>query len=601
MSPANNTITNTISVKDKPGTFQFESAQLDINETAGIYQIKVLRTSGSGGAATVAYSVVPGTATTGVDYTSPTTGILQFADGQTSATFTITINDDANYEGNEIINLGLLNPSGGTSIGSPSSCILTLVDNETLPVISVADATTPEGNTAGLTLIFTVQLSLPSDLTTTVKFSTLADTALAGSDFVTKSGTITFAPGEMSKQVAIEILSDQLYERDEKFYFVLDTPFQATIGTSRAIGTILNDDPMPGLRVTDTTINEPTGSSSILNINVVLTQPSTLPVTVDYATANDSATSPADYNATTGSIVFQPGETTKSIKIVIKGDSIYELTEKFQFVLSSAVGASLDQATATCTIVDDDPKPTISINQVTITEPDTGSTATANVIVSLSAASSQPVKVFVEPVDDSAMNGLDYRALAAEILIPAGSVSATYPVTIIGDRIHEADETMTVKLTSVTGEPVSQSTGSVKIIDNDPQILATISDSILIEGDSGTTNIVFPVTLSAVPEIPVSIEFYTLDGTATGSIDYQITRGTLTIPAGQTTASIQVPVIGDTNVERSSMIFSLVLTNPLGLALARNMATGTIRDNDSPGTFFFDKPEFQVNENIAGG
>lgn len=597
----NNVTVNNISINDKPGLFQFEASQLETIENTNNYQVKVLRTSGAGGAATVAYTVVAGTGSAGIDYNSPATGLLQFADGQTSATFTINLVDDPYYEGSESINLGLLNPTGGTALGTPVNCLLNIIDNETQPILTVSDVSTEEGNSPGQLSIFNVSLSGASDLTTTVRYSTLADTALAGTDFVAKSGTLVFAPRETSKQVNIEIISDQLYEKDEKFYFQLDTPGQAIIGNSRAIGTILNDDPLPVLSVADASVNELTGSSTIISVNIVLSLASTLPVTVDYVTANDSAVSPADYSATAGSLVFQPGETIKNVKIVVKGDSIYESTEKFQFVLSSAVGATITRGTALCTINDDDARPTISVNQVSIIEPDTGSTATANIIVSLSAASGLPVVVKVEPVNGTAVNGLDYLASTVEIVIPAGSIEASYPVTILGDRIHEPEKTLTVKITSVSGEPVGSAVGSVKIIDNDPQIQASIADSTIIEGNSGTSDIIFPVNLTAASEIPVSFDYYTLDGTATGGVDYEITRGTITIPAGQTTTSIRVPVIGDSKIERSSMIFNMVLNNPQGIAFSRDRATGTIRDNDSPGTFYFDKPEYQANENLAGG
>lgn len=116
----------------QPGAFRFSTATYSVNENGGTATITVTRTGGSTGAVSVQYATSNGTATAGVDYTSAAS-TLQFAEGQTSRTFTVTIREDTLVEGNETVNLTLSNPGGGATLGSPATATLTIIDNDTNP------------------------------------------------------------------------------------------------------------------------------------------------------------------------------------------------------------------------------------------------------------------------------------------------------------------------------------------------------------------------------------------------------------------------------------------------------------------------------------
>ncbi|MFM7319353.1 MAG: Calx-beta domain-containing protein, partial [bacterium] len=142
-------------------------------------------------------------------------------------------------------------------------------------------------------------------------------------------------------------------------------------------------------------------------------------------------------------------------------------------------------------------------------------------------------------------------------------------------------------------------TGTIN--DNDPEIFLSIADVRLVEGDSGTTDAVFPVTISSPCEADISFNYVTLDGTATAGSDYIATSGMIVIPAGQTSAQIRVPVISDLMIEPYQKTFIVNLTNPVNVTLTKTSASATIVDNDSAGTFAFAQGAYSVNENDPTG
>lgn len=134
-----------------PGTLQFSASTYSVNENGGSATITVTRTGGSSGAVSVNYATGGGSATAGDDYVT-TSGTVSFDDGDTAnKTFTVTINDDPDYEGNETVNLSLSSPTGGATLGSPSAAALTIVENDPQPNQQISPTcptslTTTEGN-----------------------------------------------------------------------------------------------------------------------------------------------------------------------------------------------------------------------------------------------------------------------------------------------------------------------------------------------------------------------------------------------------------------------------------------------------------------------
>ena len=194
----------------------------------------------STGPVTVAYATGNGTATAGSDYQAAS-GTLNFVPGgPLTQTITVLVNGDRLGEPNETFSVNLSQAtnafiSDGLGAG-------TIVDNE--PLISISDVTKAEGSVGQKTLFtFTVTLSAAYDQAVTMSFRTVNGAATSGSDYVAKTGTLTFAPGETTKTITIEVKGDSKREANEVFYLDLfDNSSNSQFTKKRGLGTILNDD-----------------------------------------------------------------------------------------------------------------------------------------------------------------------------------------------------------------------------------------------------------------------------------------------------------------------------------------------------------------------
>ena len=185
-----------------------------------------------------------------------------------------------------------------------------------------------EGNSGTKTLNVPVTLSQASVQTVTVQYTTANWTATAGSDYVAKTGTLTFSPGQTTKSIPITINGDTVNEFDELFGVTFSNPTNATLSTTGALGGITNDD-VPAVSAASASVTEGNSGTKTLNVPVTLSQASVQTVTVQYTTANWTATAGSDYVAKTGTLTFSPGQTTKSIPITINGDTVREPGELF--------------------------------------------------------------------------------------------------------------------------------------------------------------------------------------------------------------------------------------------------------------------------------
>ncbi|MEI6252360.1 MAG: Calx-beta domain-containing protein, partial [Mycobacteriaceae bacterium] len=224
--------------------------------------------------------------------------------------------------------------------------------------------------------------------------------------------------------------------------------------------------------------------------------------------------------------------------------------------------------------------PALSISDVSVTEGNSG-TANANFTVSLSKASATPVTVGYTTANGTATAGTDYTAATGTLTFAAGTTSQTVAVKVRGDTVVEPSETFTVTLTKPTGATLAQAKATGTIT-NDDGLTApglSISDVSVTEGNSGTPNANFTVSLSKASATPVTVGYTTANGTATAGTDYTAATGTLTFAAGTTSQTVAVKIIGDTVVEPSET-FTVTLTKPSGATLARATATATLTNDD---------------------
>jgi hypothetical protein len=202
-------------------------------------------------------------------------------------------------------------------------------DGSAFPAVTINDVSLTEGNTATQAAVFTVSLSGPSTQPVTVTYSTAAGTATTGADYAASSGSITFAPGEVTKSITVPVTGDRLGEPNETFVVNLIGATNAAVTDDQGIATITDDEPR--ISISDVTkVEGKKGQSTLFTFTVTLSTAYDQAVTMSFGTVNGTATSGSgDYIAKTGTLTFAPGETTKTITMEVKGDSKKEADETF--------------------------------------------------------------------------------------------------------------------------------------------------------------------------------------------------------------------------------------------------------------------------------
>ena len=312
-----------LNVSAAPGSLQFSAAAYSVNESGPSATILVSRTGGSAGAVNVSFATSNGTATAGSDYTAVATTVSFAAGDSATKTVTIPINNDALVEPDETINLTLSSPTGGATLGSPATAVLTIVDNDAAGSLQFS-AATYSVNESGPSATILVSRTGGSAGAVNVSFATSNGTATAGSDYTAVTTTVSFAAGDTTnKTVTIPITNDALVEANETINMTLSSPTGgATLGSpAAAVLTIVDNDAAGSLQFSAATysVNESGPSATIL---VSRTGGSAGAVNVSFATSNGTATAGSDYTAVTTTVSFASGDATnKTVTIPINNDA----------------------------------------------------------------------------------------------------------------------------------------------------------------------------------------------------------------------------------------------------------------------------------------
>ena len=332
------------------------------------------------------------------------------------------------------------------------------------------------------------------------------------------------------------------------------------------------------------------GTSNMV-FTVTLSEPLTHSVSVQFSTADNTAKAPDDYlSRPLSTLSLDPGQTSKMLFVTIVGDTLDEENETFFLDLRSAVGASITDSRGVGRITDDVLPPALSISDApAVGEGNPPTTTNATFNVTLSAASGKPVSVKVATADGTARAPGDYTALPLTTLTFApGETTKPVSVTVKGDLLDEADEPFLVNLSSPVNATIADGSGTGMILDDDGPSIVINNSASVTEGDSGTVNAVFTVTLSAPSLQSVTVNFATADFTATAGEDYTAKSGTLTFAPGETSKTIVVAVNGDTLVEGNEA-FMVNLSNPTNGVILDGQGGVFILDDDGA-ALLFDEP-----------
>ena len=320
--------------------------------------------------------------------------------------------------------------------------------------IVIADRTVTEGNAGTTNAVFNVTLSPPASGALSVNYTTVAGTATAGSDFTATSGALNWSAGQSAKTITVPVIGDTLDESDETFTVQLSGAAGVDIIDGSGAGLILDDDGVSSLTIDDQTVMEGNSGTRDAVFTVALSPASAQQVTVNYATANGTATAGADFDAASGSLVFTPGQTSKSVTVKVRGDTIDEgVQETYTLALSNAQGANIADGSGAGVITDDDSALLSLAGQPSVAEGNSG-LRPASFTVSLSLATSFAVTVDYHTGAvvgaGHATPDVDFVSANGTVTFQPGQTVKTISVDIIGDVVVETDEDFFLQISNGT-------------------------------------------------------------------------------------------------------------------------------------------------------
>lgn len=368
----------------------------------------------------VPVSLVSGTATAGQDFSATPSKAFVHVEcrltGVVADSFTVTVLGDTLDEDTEQF---------GVNVGT-SQAIVKITDNDPAPSVSVADAQAAESGP----MKFTVSLSAASSKPVTVPYTLAGGTATAGTDFDATAGSITIPAGQTSGTITVPVVQDAINESSETFTVALGSPTNGQPGAkTTATGTILDDDSISFSIVANPSVTEGNSGTTPVTFTVRKTGQTTQTATVHVKTRDGSAGAPTDYQALADTtLTFAPGDTEKTVTVLVNGDTTVEGDEVFGLDLFNPSLGSVTTATATATIRNDDtpPAPPVKPPVTTpVTNPGTTPVTPVTPVTGGSASASTP-KVSFKPLSFSKKQ----RRLTVTVTCPVSEKTCRVQLTV---------------------------------------------------------------------------------------------------------------------------------------------------------------------------
>jgi Calx-beta domain-containing protein len=566
------------------------------------------------------------------DYAPASSAVATILPYNKSVNRLVVTNPDGILEGTETVKATIAS-SGGSVLGTPITATGTITDGSTLPTLGL-DTNVPtfgpmefdEGPVGEAVKSITVTTTITGTLQVPlqVNYSFVDVTATNGLDYKGSPGSFTIPAGTASgvtRTIPVTIIGDRIFEPSDETFNVVFTSPNGTID-SGSLGaktfTIVeaNGGTPPTWTTGDVSVSEGDSGTTMARVPIRLSVPAGADVTFTtdlsgVASATESGVSSGitvgddDFNLPTVKTVTIPaGSLTGYLDVPINGDVIFEHNELLSVLFAESspyvtLGAAPDSTdTAWVTIINDDAAPTVTFNQAAGTE---GSTIRVSATTAGLSQYPYTLGFAVAPIGaNPATAGTDYEVSTNPLLSfsvargAQGPLSRGTPATttiaevyLSPDDIDEATETFGVTATEITPSPagIATTTGTYRISD-DPADLpptASVSDESIKEGEASVD---VPVTLAFTGDTtsstqPFTASYYTVDGTAVAGQDYTETRGTLTIPAGTMTYTINVPITNDKLVESDENFFVKIGTpGPAGATLGKYASEVIIHSDD---------------------
>jgi polyhydroxybutyrate depolymerase len=494
-----------------------------------------------------------------------------------------------NYTTNNGTITGYTGPGGAVTIpdkinGLPVTSVVAHLYVTLPPTLQFAASGYTVAESAGAVAL-TVQRLNDTNTVVSADYATADVTATNGLKYTAVAGTLAFSAGQTKQTILVPILNDGFADGSKTFRVVLSNPVNAVLG-ARTTATVSITDNDVGINFQFATYAVAEDAGVVL-IGVVRGDDGTLPVTVDWATTDLTATNGFDYAGITNTLAFEPTERLKFFSVPILNNGLQQPDRTFRVTLSQPTGGTLGATkTTTVTIVDNEQGFQFESASGTVAE-DAGA-ALINVLRGSDA--NLPATVDYATTDITATSGLDYTATHGTLAFAPGEKAKQVSVPILNDGVTEPSESFRVTLINPTGGAVlgPRTTNQVSILDNDPGLGFELSSySVFRKAMAG--EIALTVVRGNDGALgPITVDYAAVDGSATAGEDYQAIAGTLAFQANETVKSLTVPILQGSRTGAAKS-FRVTLTNPTGGAtLGTASTTVSILENSATVTPPFD-------------
>ncbi len=469
------------------------------------------------------------------------------------------------------------------------------------PLVAFTDPSSAIPENAGSAALIAVDLTHAYPLPVTIAYQVTGGSAVAGTNYVLlPAGTLTFAPGSTHQTIALTPLDDHIHTLDTSVTLALGAPANATLGaTTIATVTIVDTDPLPVVAFQLGAI-QALETAGTIALPVTLSTASGLPVTVAYAVTAGSAQAGVNFAPlAAGQLTIPPGSPSVVLPVTLLDDHLHDPDLTLVVTLSQPVGATLGATASTVlTIHDADPLPVLAFSQATVAAEQTAGTIALP--LSLNGPSGVPATAMVVVAGGNAVAGTDFILPSANVVLAPGATSTSLPLTILASGAAD-DRTLTLQLTGLQDATAgAQATLTITIHGTGRPAVVSFGAA-AAQGDDAVTSVSVQVILDQARPSPLVVPFHVAGGSAINgaatdpTTDYTLSTGTVTVPAGETSAMIPITVVNRTIPEFAKTIVLQLDASP-GVTLG-SQATFlyTITNDDLP------SPSVQFTQGVTAG
>ncbi|HZF01516.1 MAG TPA: Calx-beta domain-containing protein [Methylomirabilota bacterium] len=589
------------------GEFEFTSASYQVAENGIVALITVRRTDGTSGtnadgsgSVFVQFTTSAGTAVSGVNYSDVSTNI-EFPAGEVLKTVTVPAFDDFTITADLTVNLALSNPTASAALGDQSTAVLTILNVDSAINFASSSYTQVKNVGTGLANIGIVRQGSTFG-TSTVQFYTGTNgTAIAGTDYIPTNAIITFNPGDSTATVQVPIINNNLAEGNRTVELLLTNEIGSLLyAPSNAALTIIDTVNAPGQLYFAASNYVASESDPGITLTVVRTNGSSGTVSLSYNTVAGTAQPNINYTTTSGTVTFGNGETIKTATIPLVDNNLVQGPMNFSVALSNPTGGAtlIDPTNAVVSINDND----CGVAFLNATNYVSETNNTGVIFVQRIGSTTNVFQVNYTTTNGTALAGINYNATTGTLAFVSGEIQKTISVPLINNQLV-TNLTFGMKLSNPTvGAQLVAPSNAVVVLQAGAAGLSFTNAAMSVFKNVGSAAItvvcsnpgIEPVVVDS-NTVPLSVHYYTVDGTAVAGQDYSSVSGTLIFTNGIGTNIIFVPIINNSLIT-GSRTFTVSLTNATAPGKITSPSNQVVTIIDSNSGLSFSSPTYSVTK-----